>query len=70
MVFMNTEYSRLPCLRLRRASFGLCLGIITAISFAVGALASGLTGYLGMFSATKANVEQPPLPNRKDKPVR
>ena len=57
MVFMNTEYSRL-------AMFAIPLGIIlyfalginTAISFAVGALASGLAGYLGMFSATKANV--------------
>ncbi|NDG93246.1 MAG: sodium-translocating pyrophosphatase, partial [Gammaproteobacteria bacterium] len=53
MVFMNTEYSRL-------AMFAIPLGIIlyfalginTAISFAVGALASGLAGYLGMFSAT------------------
>ncbi len=57
MVFMNREYAML-------AMFALPLLIIlyfalgqgTALSFAVGAISSGLAGYLGMFSATKANV--------------
>ena len=32
------------------------LGVNTALSFAVGALASAAAGYLGMFAATKANI--------------
>ena len=57
MVFMNTEYTRLAMFAIPLgAILFFALGINTAISFAVGALASGLAGYLGMFSATKANV--------------
>ena len=57
MVFMNTEYSRLALFAIPLGIIlYISLGINTAISFAVGALASGLAGYLGMFSATKANV--------------
>ncbi len=57
MVFMHREY-----LMLLMFAAPLCLilffalGTNTAISFAVGALTSALAGYLGMFSATKANV--------------
>ena len=57
MVFMKREY------RMLLAFAGVLvfilyftLGVDTAISFVVGAVASGLAGWLGMFSATKANV--------------
>ena len=57
MVFMNTEYRLLFLFAAPLcAILYFALGANTAISFAVGALASGLAGYLGMFSATKANV--------------
>ncbi len=57
MVFMRREYSML-------AMFGgilliivyLSLGASTAIAYIVGALASGTAGWIGMFTATKANV--------------
>lgn len=57
MVFMHTEYK---LLFMFATPVGLALwyflGDNTAISFAAGALSSALAGYLGMFSATKANV--------------
>ncbi len=57
MVFMHTEYK---LLFMFATPVGLLLwyflGTNTAISFAAGALSSALAGYLGMFSATKANV--------------
>ena len=57
MVFMHTEYR---LLFLFAAPVGLALwfflGGNTALSFAAGAASSALAGYLGMFSATKANV--------------
>ncbi len=57
MVFMRREYSML-------ALFGgillvivyLALGSSTAIAYIVGALASGTAGWIGMYTATKANV--------------
>ena len=57
MVFMRREYTML-------AMFGgillvivyLTLGGSTAIAYIVGALASGIAGWIGMFTATKANV--------------
>jgi K(+)-stimulated pyrophosphate-energized sodium pump len=57
MVFMRREYSML-------AMFGgilliivyLALGTSTAIAYIVGALASGIAGWIGMYTATKANV--------------
>jgi K(+)-stimulated pyrophosphate-energized sodium pump len=57
MVFMRREYSML-------ALFGgillvilyLALGTNTAIAYIVGALSSGIAGWIGMFTATKANV--------------
>lgn len=58
MVFMHREY-----LMLGMFAGTLCviillspLGLNTAIAFAVGAVSSATAGYLGMFSATKANV--------------
>ena len=58
MVFMNREYMMLAMFAVPLFLIILFspLGKFTALSFAVGAIASGLAGYLGMFSATKANV--------------
>ena len=57
MVFMHTEYR---LLFLFATPVGLALwyflGSNTALSFTAGATSSALAGYLGMFSATKANV--------------
>ncbi|MDC1382305.1 sodium-translocating pyrophosphatase [Candidatus Puniceispirillum sp.] len=57
MVFMASEYKRLAifcviCIVALYAS----LGVETAIAFTLGALCSGTAGYIGMYSATKANV--------------
>ena len=57
MVFMASEYKRLAifciiCIVALYAS----LGADTAIAFTLGALCSGTAGYIGMYSATKANV--------------
>lgn len=58
MVFMHREYKMLAlfCLVLLAGIYFSPLGINTAISFVVGAVSSAVAGYLGMFSATKANV--------------
>lgn len=66
MVFMKREYKTL-------AIFGavvlvflfIFLGLKTAIAFIVGALASGLAGYFGMFTATHANVRTTTAANRE-----
>ncbi len=57
MVFMSAEYKRLAifCLVCIVALF-FSLGWQTAISFLLGALCSGTAGFIGMYSATKANV--------------
>ena len=57
MVFMRTEYRILFwfCLVLV-ILLQLSLGFPTAFSFVVGALASGSAGYIGMRTATRANV--------------
>ena len=57
MVFMSAEYKRLAifCLVCIAALYS-SLGWQTAISFLVGALCSGTAGFIGMYSATKANV--------------
>ncbi len=58
MVFMKAEYSRLAifcvvCI----AALGLSdLGWNTAFAFFLGAICSGSAGYIGMYSATQANV--------------
>ncbi len=66
MVFMRREYLTL-------GAFGAVvlvllyyfLGPKTAIAFLVGALASGLAGYFGMFTATHANVRTTTAANRE-----
>ena len=57
MVFMSAEYKRLAifCLVCIIALY-FSLGWQTALSFLVGALCSGTAGFIGMYSATKANV--------------
>jgi K(+)-stimulated pyrophosphate-energized sodium pump len=57
MVFMASEYKRLAifCLICIVALYA-SLGADTAIAFTLGALCSGTAGYIGMYSATKANV--------------
>ena len=57
MVFMASEYKRLAifCLICIVALYA-SLGADTAISFTLGAICSGTAGYIGMYSATKANV--------------
>ncbi len=57
MVFMSAEYKRLGifCLVCILALY-FSLGWQTAISFLLGALCSGTAGFIGMYSATKANV--------------
>ena len=57
MVFMSAEYKRLAifcvvCI----AALYFSLGWQTAASFLLGALCSGIAGFIGMYSATKANV--------------
>jgi K(+)-stimulated pyrophosphate-energized sodium pump len=66
MVFMASEYKRLAifcviCIVALYAS----LGADTAISFTLGALCSGVAGYIGMYSATKANVRTAVAANTK-----
>ena len=57
MVFMSSEYKRLAifCI-ICIAALYFSLGWQTAASFLVGALCSGIAGFIGMYSATKANV--------------
>ena len=57
MVFMSAEYKRLAifCL-VCIVALNFSLGWETAVSFLLGALCSGTAGFIGMYSATKANV--------------
>ena len=66
MVFMASEYKRLAifcviCIVALYAS----LGGDTAIAFTLGALCSGTAGYIGMYTATKANVRTAVAANTK-----
>jgi len=66
MVFMASEYKRLAifciiCIVTLYAS----LGSETAIAFTLGALCSGTAGYIGMYTATKANVRTAVAANTK-----
>ncbi len=66
MVFMASEYKRLGvfciiCIVALYAS----LGADTAIAFTLGALCSGVAGYIGMYTATKANVRTAVAANTK-----
>ena len=57
MVFMKAEYSILVMFALvLLVGLGLTLGMGTAIAFTIGALTSATAGFIGMFTATKANV--------------
>ena len=57
MVFMRREYSMLAMFAgVLIILLYISLGINTAISFLVGALASAIAGWIGMFTATQANV--------------
>jgi len=57
MVFMSAEYKRLAifCIICILALY-FSLGWQTAVSFLLGALCSGIAGFIGMYAATKANV--------------
>jgi len=66
MVFMASEYKRLAvfcviCIVALYAS----LGADTAMAFTLGALCSGTAGYIGMYTATKANVRTAVAANSK-----
>jgi K(+)-stimulated pyrophosphate-energized sodium pump len=57
MVFMKREYQMLSIFAgVLIVVLWVLLGWKTAFAFIVGALASGTAGYIGMFTATKANV--------------
>ncbi len=66
MVFMASEYKRLAifCLICIVALYA-SLGADTAIAYALGATCSGVAGYIGMYSATKANVRTAVAANTK-----
>ena len=66
MVFMASEYKRLAlfCIVCIVALF-FSLGWETAISFFVGATCSGVAGFIGMYTATKANVRTAVAANDK-----
>ncbi|MDT8345098.1 MAG: sodium/proton-translocating pyrophosphatase, partial [Thermohalobaculum sp.] len=57
MVFMKREYSILAVfVAVLVALAWMFLGVNTAIAVIAGALSSSVAGWLGMYSATKANV--------------
>ncbi len=66
MVFMASEYKRLAlfCLVCIIALY-FSLGWETSISFLVGAACSGVAGFIGMYTATKANVRTAVAANDK-----
>ena len=66
MVFMASEYKRLAifCLICLVALY-FSLGWQTAFSFLLGASCSGVAGYVGMYTATKANVRTAVAANEK-----
>ncbi len=66
MVFMASEYKRLAlfCVVCIIALY-FSLGWETAFSFFVGAACSGVAGFIGMYTATKANVRTAVAANEK-----
>jgi K(+)-stimulated pyrophosphate-energized sodium pump len=57
MVFMRREYTMLSGFAAALlVLLYIALGVETAIAFVVGALSSALAGWIGMYTATKANV--------------
>ena len=66
MVFMKREFRTLGVFGIVvLVCLFLFLGLKTAIAFLVGALASGLAGYFGMYTATHANVRTTTAANRE-----
>lgn len=66
MVFLKREFKTLGIFGVIVLIFLLVfLGLKTSIAFVVGALASGLAGYFGMFTATHANVRTTTAANRE-----
>ena len=66
MVFMASEYKRLAIFcAICIVALYLGLGWQTAAAFTLGALCSGVAGYIGMYSATKANVRTAVAANSK-----
>jgi K(+)-stimulated pyrophosphate-energized sodium pump len=66
MVFMKREFRTLGVFGIVvLICLFLFLGLKTAIAFLVGALASGLAGYFGMYTATQANVRTTTAANRE-----
>jgi K(+)-stimulated pyrophosphate-energized sodium pump len=66
MVFMKREFRTLGLFGvIVLVMLLLFLGVKTSIAFLVGALASGLAGYFGMFTATQANVRTTTAANRE-----
>lgn len=70
MVFMRAEYSRLAifCLICILGLGFSDLGWHTALAFTVGALTSASAGFIGMYSATQANVRTAVAANTKGAP--
>jgi K(+)-stimulated pyrophosphate-energized sodium pump len=57
MVFMRREYTMLAMFAgVLLIILYISLGVETTIAFAIGALASAIAGWIGMYTATKANV--------------
>ena len=66
MVFMKREFKTLGIFgAIVLVLLFLFLGFKTSLAFVVGALASGLAGYFGMFTATHANVRTTTAANRE-----
>lgn len=69
MVFMRREYKMLGAFAAVLLIFLLfALGVKTAFAFLVGATASAAAGYIGMFSATQANVRTTTAAHEKGAP--
>lgn len=69
MVFMRREYRMLAAFSAVLVVLLLfMLGVKTAFAFVVGAGASALAGYIGMFSATQANVRTTTAAHEKGAP--
>jgi K(+)-stimulated pyrophosphate-energized sodium pump len=65
MVFMGREFKTLGIFgAIVLVLLFIFLGINTAVAYLTGALASGLAGYFGMFTATRANVRTTTAANR------
>jgi len=69
MVFLKREYSILAMfVAVVAVVLVMSLGIETAIAFLVGAVCSATAGYIGMFSATRANVRTTTAAHEKGAP--